>query len=84
MLIIGSAEFALLNGVLRNAHRWRTRTNALISLTYDVGERSPAVGLSTLPLNSQDIGTSRWQLGGKLRRHHRPTTKTATYIGQSL
>jgi hypothetical protein len=28
-----------------------------------ISGRLPAVGLSTLPLNSQDIGTSRWQLG---------------------
>jgi hypothetical protein len=27
------------------------------------------VGLSTLPLNSRDIGTSRWQLADNLRRH---------------
>jgi hypothetical protein len=30
-----------------------------------ISKYSPVVGLSTLPLNSQDIGTSSWQLGDK-------------------
>jgi hypothetical protein len=41
---------------------------------------SPAVDLSTLPLNSQDIGTSRWQLGDEYLLRQPRLTKSPTHI----
>jgi hypothetical protein len=51
------------NGASENEIRWVRRTKAGVSAISTEIEfrRSPAAG-TTPPLNSQDIGTSRWQL----------------------